>query len=263
MTLAKVELRQESVVSHLSLWKRAGSLGYWHNLELGSGRERRFLHQGLGVSGLGTCCAVQQGAMWAWVEPRVLRQALGGNLQQKPKWFCKFSVCCARIPKGLKGRGCRRHRGAECELRQWGAEGELRHGGAEGGTKLECCKAMSFGAGVLKAQGCRRQRDADGDTKLACCKAMCLGTGVPMVSLGEGVPKTKECRRRHKACMLHEGVERQLWQRCAESELRHSGAKGGTQLACCKAMNLGTGVPKVSLGTEMLKSTQSLHVARQ
>ncbi|PQQ20273.1 hypothetical protein Pyn_15919 [Prunus yedoensis var. nudiflora] len=106
MTLARVELRQESVVSHLSLRKGARSLGYWHNLELGSGRKRRNLQQGLGVSGLSTCRAVQQGAMWTWIEPRVLRQALGGNLQQKPKWFCKFSVCYARISNGMKDRGC-------------------------------------------------------------------------------------------------------------------------------------------------------------
>ncbi|CAB4286718.1 unnamed protein product [Prunus armeniaca] len=46
---------------------------------------------------------------------------------------------------------------------------------------------------------------AKGDTKLACRKAMCLGMWVP---------KVKECRRRHRACMLQGNV------------VRHGGTEG-------------------------------------
>ncbi|PQQ12380.1 hypothetical protein Pyn_32590 [Prunus yedoensis var. nudiflora] len=65
----------------------------------------------------------------------------------------KLRVCYARVPKGMKGRACRR---------------VLKAKGVAEGTKLACRK------------GCRRQRDAK-YTKLACRKAMCLGTGVPKV----------------------------------------------------------------------------------
>ncbi|KAL6283778.1 hypothetical protein ACE6H2_014707 [Prunus campanulata] len=67
-------------------------------------------------------------------------------------------------------------------------------------------------------------------------------TGVPKVNLGTGAPNVS------------------LGKGGAEGEARHEGAegegnaKGDTKLACCKAMWLGTWVPK---------ATQSLRVARQ
>ncbi|PQQ11771.1 hypothetical protein Pyn_00642 [Prunus yedoensis var. nudiflora] len=217
--------------------------------------------KGLGVSGLGTCCAVQQGAMWAWVEPRVLRYRR--ELATKTQVVLQVLSLLCKDTEGHEGPGVLKAWGFRRRHKACVLQGNvLRHEVPKVSLGTGVPK-VSLGTGVLKALRCRRRHKACmlqgnelrhgvpkvslGSTKLACCKTMSLGTGVPKVSLGKGVPKVKGCQRRHRAYMLQDNVFRHG---DAEGELRQMGAE-------CELRQRG------AEGEWMPKATQSLHVARQ